>query len=101
MRGRRRIDLQRDLHDKRLIPRECPEFSGIVIVDSHGAIRHEIEVQESVFIASDLLIERLELNGCCTGAGAHIQNGGEEVRAVAPELREITQQGGPRTGRPM
>jgi len=66
-----RIDLQGHLYNEQLIARERTELSGVVVVDPHRVIRHEVEMQESSLVIVDQLTEWLELNARRSGAGPH------------------------------
>src|SRR5207302_9771053 len=57
MRGRRRVDFQGYLQNELLISRERAEFGGIVVINTQGVIRHQIDVQEPMAVVSDRLNE--------------------------------------------
>ena len=98
MRCRRRVDFQGYLQNELLISRERAEFGGIVVINTQGVIRHQIDVQKPMDVVSDRLVEGLELNGCRTRAGWHVENRGEDIDTVPLELRELALEGGRRNG---
>ena len=95
---RRRIYVQRHLHNERLVAGEGSEFGSVVVVDTNTVVLRKVDVQE-VCQGANRLVEGFELDRGEATTGRHEKGCRERIDTTVAKLGEVTLQAYDGSGR--